>query len=116
MPRYHVEIDGRVEAVIAGSLAACCNEIRGKGKHIKVWNATSGLQLIDTKLGDAYDLISKDEQAQTPPVSGKVQLIKEGESFDILLPSGVFFNVEMTADDFSIVRNDGKVVYTEKVK
>ncbi len=55
-PYYSVETDGVKSQVNAASLAELANKIRGTGKHIRVWSQ-SGLFLLDTKLGDPYNLI-----------------------------------------------------------
>lgn len=43
---------------------------------------------------------------------GDIYLIRPGDHFDLTLPDGTTFNVEQTADDFSIVHQDGQVAYT----
>lgn len=52
---YTVEIDGEISNRCADSLAGICNQVRAQGKHVKIW-APSGLQLVDTEFGDAYNL------------------------------------------------------------
>mgnify|MGYP001579531022 CR=1 FL=1 len=49
----------------ADSLAAVCNEVRGQADRICVW-AESGLQLIDTRLGDVYEIARKSIKRYVP--------------------------------------------------
>lgn len=45
--------------------------------------------------------------------NGETYVVCPGDYFNILLPDGTMFNVEQTADDFSIVHfRTGQVVYT----
>ena len=44
--------------VAALSLAELANKVRGKADRVRVWSAR-GVQLVDTKFGDAYDLVRK---------------------------------------------------------
>lgn len=55
---YTVEVDGVMFTVEAASLAEVCNKVRGTGERFRVW-APSGLLVVDTKFGDAYDLSKK---------------------------------------------------------
>ena len=59
-PLYDVQYDENDRIKIsAWSLAELTNSIRGKAQRIRVW-APSGMQLIDTKFGDVYNLIPKE--------------------------------------------------------
>lgn len=49
----------------ADSLTAVCNEVRGQADRICIW-AESGLQLVDTRLGDAYDIARKFKKRYVP--------------------------------------------------
>ena len=40
-------------------------------------------------------------------------LVRPGDHFNLVLPDGTVLNVEQTADDFSIVRQNGMVAYTK---
>ena len=42
-------------------------------------------------------------------------IVQPGDSFNLLLSDGTLLNVEQTADDFSIVRQNGVVAYTKPV-
>ena len=42
-----------------------------------------------------------------------VVIIGPGDHFDLLLPDGTILNVEQTADDFTICRQNGIVAYTK---
>ena len=54
---YSVEVDGEEHQLLASSLAELASKVRGTGARIKVW-APNGTQLIDTKFGDSYSLVS----------------------------------------------------------
>lgn len=43
--------------------------------------------------------------------NGETYLIRPGDHFDLVLPDGMVLNVEQTADDFTIVRDNGIVAY-----
>jgi len=43
---------------------------------------------------------------------GSTYTLRPGDHFDVMLPDGTILNVEQTADDFSIARQDGTVAYT----
>lgn len=57
-PRWLVEIDNKAEIVEAWSLAAVCNQVRGRGKHIRV-DSPEGIQMVNTQFGDPYELVAK---------------------------------------------------------
>ena len=44
--------------------------------------------------------------------AGATVVIRPGDHFDIVLPCGAVLNIEQTADDFSICRQNGVVAYT----
>lgn len=46
---------------------------------------------------------------------GATYPLQAGDHFDILLPDGSLLNVELTADDFTIVRSNGMLAYTKPV-
>lgn len=65
MPVYEIRYDDTsLFELEAASLAAVANIVRqeilkSRVKRVRVWVNHSGVQLIDTKFGDAYDLIAK---------------------------------------------------------
>lgn len=60
MKLYNVEVDGVRLTLRATSLAEVANPLRGTGDRIKVWVSESGIQMIDTKFGDAYGLVQQE--------------------------------------------------------
>lgn len=37
-------------------------------------------------------------------------IVRPGDHFNVVLPDGTVLNIEQTADDFSVVRLDGKLI------
>lgn len=57
--KYEIEVDGSSLSYNARSLAEVAAFIRDTPCRVsaRVWNAESGLLLIDTKFGDSYHLV-----------------------------------------------------------
>lgn len=84
---YQVEVDHVGDKprdtfeLAAESLAALCNQLRGKYQRVKVWSA-GGLQLIDTKHGDLYNLITGQAAMVAAPVepAGRFHFTKQSDA------------------------------------
>jgi len=59
-----------------------------------------------------WELIFDQEEAALPMPT---HTIRAGESFDLKVNGG-HFNIECTADDFTIVAHDGRVIHTHAIR